>query len=40
MKTVGSPEQIAKIIDFLLSAHENWMTGQVIPVDGGMVNLK
>ena len=40
MKTVGSPEQIAKTIDFLLSAHENWMTGQVIPVDGGMINLK
>jgi 3-oxoacyl-[acyl-carrier protein] reductase len=40
MKTVGSPKQIAKTIDFLLSAHENWMTGQVIPVDGGMVNLK
>jgi 3-oxoacyl-[acyl-carrier protein] reductase len=40
MKQIGSPEQIAKSIDFLLEAHKNWMTGQVIPVDGGMVNLK
>ena len=35
-----SPEQISKTIDFLLDSHNNWMTGQVIPVDGGMVNLK
>ena len=40
MKQIGSPEQISKTIDFLLDAHQNWMTGQVIPVDGGMVNLK
>ena len=40
MKQIGSPEQIAATIDFLLDAHKNWMTGQVIPVDGGMNNLK
>ena len=40
MKQIGSPKQIAKAIDFLLDAHLNWMTGQVIPVDGGMKNLK
>ena len=40
MKQIGSPEQISKTIDFLLDSHNNWMTGQVIPVDGGMVNLK
>jgi 3-oxoacyl-[acyl-carrier protein] reductase len=40
MKQIGSPKQIAKAIDFLLDAHQNWMTGQVIPVDGGMKNLK
>ncbi len=40
MKQIGSPDQIAKTIDFLLDAHQNWMTGQVIPVDGGMKNLK
>ena len=40
MKQIGSPEQIAKSINFLLDAHQNWMTGQVIAVDGGMSNLK
>ena len=40
MKQIGSPDQISKTIDFLLDAHQNWMTGQVIPVDGGMKNLK
>ena len=37
---IGSPEQVAKSIDFLLDAHKNWITGQVISADGGMVNLK
>ena len=40
MKEIGDPQKVAKTIDFLLSAHENWMTGQVIHVDGGMNNLK
>ena len=40
MKEIGSPNQIAKVVDFLLDADQNWMTGQVIPVDGGMINLK
>ncbi len=40
MKQIGSPEQISKTIDFLLDSHNNWMTGQVIPVDGGMVNIR
>ena len=40
MKEIGDPKKIAKTIDFLLDAHNNWMTGQVIHVDGGMNNLK
>jgi len=40
MKQIGKPEQIANSINFLLDAHNNWMTGQIIPVDGGMGNLK
>lgn len=40
MKEIGEPKKIAKTIDFLLDAHNNWMTGQVIHVDGGMNNLK
>jgi NAD(P)-dependent dehydrogenase (short-subunit alcohol dehydrogenase family) len=40
MKEIGDPNKIAKTINFLLDAHKNWMTGQVIHVDGGMNNLK
>ncbi|RPG44907.1 MAG: SDR family oxidoreductase [Gammaproteobacteria bacterium TMED112] len=40
MKEIGDPNKIAKTIDFLLDAHNNWMTGQVVSVDGGMNNLK
>tara|TARA_A100001015_G_scaffold272849_1_gene327754 strand:- start:24 stop:674 length:651 start_codon:yes stop_codon:yes gene_type:complete len=40
MKEIGDPQKVAKTVDFLLDAHKNWMTGQVIHVDGGMYNLK
>ena len=40
MKQIGTQSQIAKSVDYLLDAHKNWMTGQVISVDGGMINLK
>ena len=40
MKEIGDPHKVAKTINFLLDAHNNWMTGQVIHVDGGMNNLK
>ena len=40
MKEIGDPKKIAKTIDFLLDAHNNWMTGQIVRVDGGMNNLK
>ena len=40
MKQIGSADQIANSINFLLDAHNNWITGQTFPVDGGMNNLK
>ena len=40
MKQIGSAEQIANSVNFLLDAHSNWITGQTFPVDGGMSNLK
>lgn len=33
---VGKPEEIADTVVFLASHHSNYITGQVIPVDGGM----
>ena len=40
MKQIGTPEQVARTIDFLLDAHKNWITGQTYSVDGGMVSIK
>jgi NAD(P)-dependent dehydrogenase (short-subunit alcohol dehydrogenase family) len=36
----GQPEDVSKAIAFLLSDESNWITGQVIGIDGGMGNLK
>ena len=37
MGRVGRPEDIAAMITFLLSDASSWMTGTVVPVDGGML---
>lgn len=34
---VGTPEDIASLIVFLLSDRTSWMTGAVIPIDGGVM---
>ena len=40
MRKVGEPIDIANMINFLLSEQANWITGQIIGVDGGMNNVK
>lgn len=37
---LGTPEDIAALAAFLLSAEAGWMTGQVIGVDGGRSTLR
>jgi NAD(P)-dependent dehydrogenase (short-subunit alcohol dehydrogenase family) len=37
MKRVGTPRDVAAMIIFLLSGASSWMTGTVIPVDGGVL---
>ena len=37
LKRVGQPEDVAALIAFLLSDASSWMTGTVIPVDGGIL---
>jgi len=37
MLRVGRPEDVANMIVYLLSDRAAWMTGTVIPVDGGMM---
>jgi 3-oxoacyl-[acyl-carrier protein] reductase len=37
LKRFGAPDDIAKVIEFLTSGQADYITGQVIHVDGGMV---
>ncbi|MCG6963142.1 MAG: SDR family oxidoreductase [Acidobacteria bacterium] len=37
LRRIGRPEDVAAAIVFLLSDESAWMTGAVIPVDGGML---
>lgn len=40
MGRIGSAEDIAEVICFLLSKKSSWMTGQILSVDGGLSRLK
>ncbi|MDZ7264491.1 MAG: 3-oxoacyl-[acyl-carrier-protein] reductase [candidate division KSB1 bacterium] len=37
LKRAGSPEDVAQVVSFLVSPAANYITGQVLHVDGGMV---
>ena len=40
LKYIGTPKLIAQSAYHLLAAKENWMTGQIIAIDGGLSSLK
>ncbi len=40
MKKIGAPEDLAAMACFLLSDSAQWMTGQVLHVDGGMSSIR
>lgn len=40
LQRIGNAEEIAKMIEFLLSSDSSWITGQIIGIDGGMGNTK
>jgi len=37
---IGTPDDIAEATIYLLSEKSSWITGQILPVDGGMSSLK
>ena len=40
LKRLGNPEDITNAIYWLISSQSNWITGEVIHVDGGMSNIQ
>lgn len=36
----GRPEEIAEVIHFLATDRSAWMTGQIVPVDGGLLSIR
>lgn len=40
LKEIGSPKDISEIVKFLLEDNSKWMTGQIIPFDGGISSVK
>lgn len=39
LKRVGEPEDIANVVQFLLSEKSTWVTGQIMGIDGGLSTL-
>ena len=37
---LGEPEDVAAMITFLLDPSNNWITGQVIGIDGGLGSVR
>lgn len=40
LRKIGTPADIAGMINFLLSGESHWITGQVLGIDGGMGSLR
>ena len=40
LQRIGQPQDLAYMASFLLSDHGSFITGQVVPVDGGLSRLK
>ena len=40
LQRIGTPQDSAQLVEFLLSEKSSWMTGQIIGLDGGLGNIK
>jgi NAD(P)-dependent dehydrogenase (short-subunit alcohol dehydrogenase family) len=39
-KKLGTPEEVAELVTFLLTSKEEYINGEVIRIDGGFTNTK
>lgn len=37
---IGEPDEIARVLEWLVAPEGSWITGQVIPVDGGLSTVR
>jgi len=40
LQRVGEPQDIASAVAFLLGESSDWMTGQILAIDGGLGSLR
>lgn len=40
LERIGSPENVVRVIAFFLMPDNNWITGQVLAVDGGLNRVR
>ena len=40
LQRIGTPNEIAHLVKFLISEESSWITGQIMGVDGGLGSLK
>ena len=40
LKKVGHPDDVAAMVDFLISDEAQWITGQIFRIDGGLSSIK
>ncbi|MCW5920728.1 MAG: SDR family oxidoreductase [Saprospiraceae bacterium] len=40
LRRIGQPDDVAQAIYFLLGEQSGWMTGAILPVDGGMASVR
>ncbi|MCA9017239.1 MAG: SDR family oxidoreductase, partial [Planctomycetaceae bacterium] len=39
LNRIGEPADVASMIEWLLQAENNWITGQVLGIDGGLATV-
>ena len=40
LERIGTPQDLIKMIELLIDKENNWITGNVFPIDGGISKIK